>query len=84
MSPYLTEVLMAGDKLKLRGPIGGYFAWEARDGGPLSLVAPLRIHGALRREGWGRTTIAEVRSKTVTQISRDGRIPEGGARGRAA
>ena len=38
VSPYLTEVLMAGDKLELRGPIGGYFAWKARDGGPLFLV----------------------------------------------
>jgi ferredoxin-NADP reductase len=39
VSPYLTEVLMAGDKLEIRGPIGGYFAWEAKDGGPLLLVA---------------------------------------------
>jgi ferredoxin-NADP reductase len=39
VSPYLTEVLMAGDKLELRGPIGGYFTWEAQvDGGPLLLV----------------------------------------------
>ncbi|MDQ4062427.1 MAG: ferredoxin reductase [Actinomycetota bacterium] len=38
VSPYLTEVLMAGDKLELRGPIGGYFTWEERDGGPLLLV----------------------------------------------
>ena len=38
VSPYLTEVLMAGDKLELRGPIGGYFTWEAGDGGPLLLV----------------------------------------------
>src|SRR5918999_598899 len=38
VSPYLTEVLMAGDKLEFRGPIGGYFAWEAEDGGPLFLV----------------------------------------------
>jgi ferredoxin-NADP reductase len=38
VSPYLTEVLMAGDKLEFRGPIGGYFTWEARDGGPLFLV----------------------------------------------
>jgi ferredoxin-NADP reductase len=29
---------MAGDKLELRGPIGGYFAWEAADGGPFLLV----------------------------------------------
>ena len=39
VSPYLTDVLMAGDRLELRGPIGGYFAWEAKDGGPLFLVA---------------------------------------------
>jgi ferredoxin-NADP reductase len=38
VSPYLTEVLMTGDKLEFRGPIGGYFTWEARDGGPLLLV----------------------------------------------
>jgi ferredoxin-NADP reductase len=38
VSPYLTEVLTAGDKLELRGPIGGYFTWEEGDGGPLLLV----------------------------------------------
>jgi len=38
VSPYLTEVLMAGDRLELRGPIGGWFVWEAGDGGPLLLV----------------------------------------------
>ena len=29
---------MAGDKLGFRGLIGGYFTWEAKDGGPLFLV----------------------------------------------
>ncbi|MCA1728845.1 MAG: oxidoreductase, partial [Actinobacteria bacterium] len=38
VSPYLTDVLLAGDKLELRGPIGGYFAWETADGGPLLLI----------------------------------------------
>ena len=38
VSPYLTEVLMAGEKLEIRGPIGGYFTWEAGEGGPLLLV----------------------------------------------
>ena len=38
VSIYLTDVLMAGDKLELRGPIGGYFTWEAADGGPLFLA----------------------------------------------
>ena len=28
VSPYLTDVLMPGDELELRGPIGGYFVWE--------------------------------------------------------
>src|SRR5215472_4516327 len=39
VSPYLTEELRVGDKLELRGPIGGYFVWEASLGGPLLLVA---------------------------------------------
>jgi ferredoxin-NADP reductase len=39
VSPYLTDVLRAGDGLELRGPIGGWFTWEAREGGPLLLVA---------------------------------------------
>lgn len=39
VSSYLTEELRVGDKLELRGPIGGYFVWEARLGGPLLLVA---------------------------------------------
>src|SRR5215212_5866093 len=38
VSPYLTDVLMAGDKLELRGPIGGWFTWEVQEGGPLLLV----------------------------------------------
>jgi ferredoxin-NADP reductase len=39
VSPYLTDELRIGDKLELRGPIGGYFVWEASLGGPLLLVA---------------------------------------------
>jgi ferredoxin-NADP reductase len=38
VSPYLTDVLMAQDKLEFRGPIGGWFTWEEGDGGPLFLV----------------------------------------------
>jgi ferredoxin-NADP reductase len=38
VSPYLTDVLAIGDKLELRGPIGGYFVWEAGQGGPVLLV----------------------------------------------
>ena len=33
VSPYLTDELRPGDKIELRGPIGGYFVWEPSDGG---------------------------------------------------
>lgn len=39
VSPYLTEELRPGDGLELRGPIGGWFSWDSREGGPLLLVA---------------------------------------------
>jgi ferredoxin-NADP reductase len=39
VSPYLAGEVHAGDKLELRGPIGGYFVWETALGGPLLLVA---------------------------------------------
>jgi ferredoxin-NADP reductase len=43
VSPYLTEELRIGDKIELRGPIGGYFVWNARDAknndSPLFLIA---------------------------------------------
>ncbi len=39
VSPYLADELRPGDELELRGPIGGYFVWEERLGGPLMLVA---------------------------------------------
>src|SRR5215831_18896135 len=39
VSPYLVDELRVSDKLELRGPIGGYFVWEARMGGPLLLIA---------------------------------------------
>jgi ferredoxin-NADP reductase len=39
VSPYLVDELRPGDQLELRGPIGGYFVWEAAFGGPLLLVA---------------------------------------------
>jgi len=38
VSPYLDDVLMVGDQIELRGPIGGYFVWEAQMGEPLLLV----------------------------------------------
>ncbi len=39
VSGYLTEELRVGDRIELRGPIGGYFVWHAELGGPLLLIA---------------------------------------------
>jgi ferredoxin-NADP reductase len=38
-SAFLHDVVVEGDRLEVRGPIGGYFVWEAPLGGPLFLVA---------------------------------------------
>ena len=38
VSTYLTDILELGDRIELRGPIGGYFVWEPSRGGPLGLI----------------------------------------------
>jgi ferredoxin-NADP reductase len=38
VSPYLTDELRPGDRIELRGPVGGYFVWEPATGGPVLLV----------------------------------------------
>ena len=39
VSPYLTGIAGPGDQLEVRGPIGGWFAWQAADPRPLLLLA---------------------------------------------
>ncbi|HEX7100793.1 MAG TPA: ferredoxin reductase [Acidimicrobiia bacterium] len=39
VSPFLVEDLMVGDRIELRGPIGGYFVWEPGSGQPVQLLA---------------------------------------------
>jgi ferredoxin-NADP reductase len=39
VSTFLHGVVVVGDRVELRGPIGGYFVWESQLGGPLFLVA---------------------------------------------
>jgi ferredoxin-NADP reductase len=57
VSPYLVGEVTEGDVFELRGPIGGYFAWEPADGGPLLLVGggsgvvPLRAMLRARASG---------------------------------
>jgi ferredoxin-NADP reductase len=39
VSTYLHDVLIPGDRIEVRGPIGGYFVWEASMEEPLLLIA---------------------------------------------
>jgi|ERR1700694_148078 len=39
VSPYLVGEVRAGDRVEVRGPIGGYFVWRAGEERPLLLVA---------------------------------------------
>lgn len=39
VSTYFHDVLAVGDRVELRGPIGGYFVWEAALNAPLLLIA---------------------------------------------
>ena len=39
VSPYLTQELGIGERLELRGPIGGWFVWRPRQTEPIQLVA---------------------------------------------
>jgi ferredoxin-NADP reductase len=63
VSPYLCDELKPGDGLELRGPIGGYFVWDAEDGGPLLLVAggsgvvPLRAMIRHRQRSGGKVPV---------------------------
>ena len=75
VSPYLVDELRAGDELELRGPIGGYFVWEASRGGPLLLVAggsgvvPFR---SMLRHGAASSAGTEVRllysSRSLSEV----------------
>ena len=46
VSPYLVDEVVPGDRFELRGPVGGYFVWDAgasldpEHGGPARLVVP--------------------------------------------
>jgi len=38
VSSFLLDDLVVGDRIEIRGPIGGYFVWEPSIGGPLQLI----------------------------------------------
>jgi len=39
VSPYLTQQVVVGDELEVRGPIGRWFVWRPEQSGPIQLVA---------------------------------------------
>ncbi len=39
VSSYLHDIVIVGDRVEVRGPIGGYFVWEADMSDPLLLIA---------------------------------------------
>jgi len=39
VSPYLTQELAVGDRVELRGPIGGWFVWRTQQTEPIQLIA---------------------------------------------
>jgi ferredoxin-NADP reductase len=61
VSPYLHDVIMIGDRLEVRGPVGGYFVWEVALGGPLMLVGGgsgvVPLMAMLRHRAAQRSTI---------------------------
>jgi ferredoxin-NADP reductase len=88
VSPYLVDELRPGDRLELRGPIGGYFVWETALGGPLLLVAggsgvvAVPLDPATKRAGAQcrcdcstRRSLAEViYRKELTAVAADGAV----------
>ena len=88
VSPYLADELVVGDKLELRGPIGGYFVWEASEGGPVLLVgggsgvvplmAMIRAPGRRRRRSAdrGSSTPRRERRRHLPERARGARRAE--------
>jgi ferredoxin-NADP reductase len=75
VSPYLTDVLRAGDLLELRGPIGGYFIWPTGTDGPVQLIAGgsgvvpfLSMLGHHRATGGSRPVRLLYSARTVDDV----------------
>ncbi len=75
VSPYFHDVLVEGDLVEVRGPIGGYFVWEPGMGGPLLLVGggsgvvPLMAMLRARRAAADRTpALLLYSSRTIDDV----------------
>jgi ferredoxin-NADP reductase len=64
VSSYLAADVQPGDRLELRGPIGGYFVWTVAVGGPLFLVGGgsgiVPLMAMLRHRAATKSTIPAV------------------------
>jgi ferredoxin-NADP reductase len=73
VSSYMHEVLNVGDQIEVRGPIGGYFVWEANMAGRILLVAGgsgiVPLMAMIRHR-------AAVGSKTPARLLYSARTPE--------
>lgn len=73
VSTYMHDVLIVGDQIEVRGPIGGYFVWEASINEPILLVAGgsgiVPLMSMLRHR-------AAVGSKTPARLLYSSRTPE--------
>src|SRR5918911_571465 len=62
VSPYMHEVVQKGDRLELRGPIGGYFVWDVSLEGPVLLVG-------------GGSGVVPLRSMVRHRVARGSKVP---------
>jgi len=62
VSPYLVEDLVMGDRIEVRGPIGGYFVWEPSLGGPLQLIG-------------GGSGVVPLMAMLRARVSADSQVP---------
>ena len=73
VSSYMHDVLIVGDLIEVRGPIGGYFVWDASMVGPILLVAGgsgiVPLMAMIRHR-------AAVGSKTPARLLYSARTPE--------
>jgi ferredoxin-NADP reductase len=60
VSPYLTQQVAVGDRLDLRGPIGGWFVWRAEQTEPIQLIAGgsgiVPLMAMIRSHGFAKST----------------------------
>jgi ferredoxin-NADP reductase len=88
VSPYLVGEVKVGDKIELRGPIGGYFVWKAVDMRPLLMIGggsgivPLM---AMIRHRWASRTKPPARllysSRTLEDVIYKDELDRLGAQG---